>query len=186
MPAPAETGRPGDSERLTTMQPLLPKGKVTFRIIENSDDAFLFQLYASTRTEEMDAIIGWSDGDKEHLLRGQFHAQSHSYTLGYIGAVHRIIQLDGVDIGRLIVNRADDHMRIIDLSLLPEWRGRGIGTDIVRSLINEAHGGKVPVRLAAIPGTPACRLYLRHGFVPVEQRGHHVEMEWKSERVASS
>ena len=162
-----------------TLQPVLPKGKVTFRIIENSDDEFLFQLYASTRAEEMDAVIGWSEGDKEHLLRGQFHAQSHYYALGYIGAIHRIIQLDGVDIGRLIVNRADDHMRIIDLSLLPDYRGRGIGTDILRSLMNEAHGGKVPVRLAAIIGSPAARLYLRHGFLPVERRGYHVELEWK-------
>lgn len=160
------------------MQLLQPKGKVTFRIIENADDEFLFQLYASTRADEMAAIIGWSEGDKDHLLRGQFYAQSQAYALNYIGAVHRIIQLDGTDVGRLIVNRADDHMRIIDLSILTAYRGRGIGTDILRSLMNEAHGGKVPVRLAVIPDSPAARLYVRHGFVAAERRGHHMDMVW--------
>ncbi|MEL7091705.1 MAG: GNAT family N-acetyltransferase [Pseudomonadota bacterium] len=161
------------------MQPLFPKGQVSFRIIENDDQPFLFRLFCSTRAPEMDALIGWGDGDKQHFLEGQFAAQTQGYATNFIGAVHRIIQLDGVDVGRLIVNRADDHMRIIDLSLVPEARGKGLGTDILRSLLNEAHGGKVPVRLAVTPDNPAARLYVRHGFVARETRGYHVEMEWR-------
>lgn len=157
-----------------------PQGKITFRIIGNDDQAFLLDLYKSTRAEEMaNAIL--SKGDKDHFLEGQFRMQSEAYALNYIGAVHRIIQLDGVDVGRLIVLRADDVMRIIDLSLLPHIRGRGIGTDILRSLLNEAMGGKVPVRLAVEVNNPAIHLYLRHGFTPIETRGHHYEMEWRPE-----
>ena len=156
---------------------MLPKGKVTFRIIENDDQEFLFQLYAGTRAEEMSYAL-MSEGDKDHFLRGQFAMQSESYHLNYIGAVHRIIQLDDVDIGRLIVLRTDRLMRIIDLSIHPHWQGRGIGTDILRSLLNEAHGDKVPVRLSTVIGGRAQRLYARHGFRVIETAGHHHEMEW--------
>ena len=165
-----------------SIPPLQPKGKVEFRIIGNDDDEFLFQLYASTREWEMAHAI-MSEGDKDHFLRGQFKLQSQSYATNFIGAVHRIIQLDKLDIGRLIVNRADDHLRIIDLSILSAYRGRGIGTDILRSLLNEAHGGKVPARLHVIKDSPAMRLYTRHGFVPINDRGHYFEMEWSSARL---
>jgi len=160
------------------------QGKVEFRIIENDDQEFLFQLFASTREWEMQYAI-MSDGDKDHFLRGQFELQSRSFSLNNIGAVHRIIQLDKVDIGRLIVNRADDHLHIIDLSILTHWRGRGIGTDILRSLLNEAHGGKVPVRLHVEKVSPAMRLYQRHGFKPIADLGNHLKMEWSGVAAAS-
>lgn len=159
------------------------KGQVQFRVITNDDDQFLLDLYKSTRAEEMAHAI-MSQGDKDHFLEGQFKMQSESYALSFVGATHRIIQLDGVDVGRLIVLRTDRMLRIIDLSLLPSVQGIGLGTDLLRSLLNEAHGGKVPVRLAAMAGSPALGLYLRHGFKPKETRGHHYEMEWRPEASA--
>lgn len=160
------------------MLTLTSKCKVTFRATLNSDDAFLLALYKSTRAEEMSYAL-MTQGDKDHFLEGQFRMQSEGYATNYIGAVHRIIQLDGVDVGRLIVLRTDEMLRIIDLSLIPAARGRGLGTDILRTLLNEAHGGKVPVRLAVEAQNPAINLYLRHGFTAVETRGHHYEMEWR-------
>ncbi|WP_375280235.1 GNAT family N-acetyltransferase [Pseudooctadecabacter sp.] len=160
------------------------KGKVTFRVIANADDAFLFDLYKSTRAVEMSYAI-MTEGDKDHFLEGQFRIQSEGYAMSFVGAVHRIIQLDEVDVGRLIVLRTDDMMRIIDLSLMPHARGRGLGTDVLRCLLNEAHGGDVPVRLAVEAQSPAIRLYQRHGFTAVEARGHHYEMEWRPELAPS-
>lgn len=161
----------------TSMLSHIPKGQVTFRLIDNADEPFLLDLYKSTRAEEMSYAV-MSDGDKAHFLEGQFKMQSEGYATAFLGASHRIIQLDGMDVGRLIVLRADDVLRIIDLSLIPSVRRRGLGGDILRSLMNEAHGGKVPVRLAVEVHNPAIRLYLRHGFTAIETRGNHYEMEW--------
>lgn len=138
-------------------------GLVTFRVINQSDDGFLRRLYASTRAQEL-KHSGWPEIQKQTFLDSQYMFQKRAYHLNFLGAVHRIIQLGGVDIGRLIVNETDDELRIIDFSLLPEYRGKGIGTDILRSLINKAEGGKVPVRLMAVKNSPAINLYLRHGF----------------------
>lgn len=162
---------------MLTSTPLNPKGTVSFRIIENEDRAFLFDLYKSTRADEMAHAI-MSEGDKEHFLEGQFAFQSEGYATQFIGAVHRIIQLDGTDIGRLIVLRTDELCRVIDLSILPAYRGRGIGSDILGSLINEAHGGKVPLRLKVESGNRATTFYARLGFRTVAREGHHLELEW--------
>ncbi|MBI1385545.1 MAG: GNAT family N-acetyltransferase [Rhizobiales bacterium] len=158
--------------------PARPRGHVTFRIITNADDGFLFRLYSSTREWEF-ALTIWSEADKQRFLRSQFDIQTRAYASTYLGAVHRIIQLDGIDVGRLIVDRRDDLMLIIDLSLLPEYRGRGIGTDLLRSLLNEALGGKVPVRLHVERNSPALSLYLRHDFEQVGVHGNHLALEWR-------
>lgn len=158
---------------------MIPKrGKIEFRVIHDHDRDFLFRVYASTREWEFQHT-NWKEEDKQAFLESQFKAQDASYKMMNLGAIHRIITLDGTDIGRLIVDRQDDQLRIIDLSILTEYRGRGIGTDILRSLLNEAHGGKVPVRLHVEKQSPALRMYLRHGFRQIGDTGHHYAMEWK-------
>ncbi len=156
---------------------MMMQGTVEFRIIHDTDRAFLERLYAASRDWEMQHV-NMDEAAKATFLKQQFEAQDRAYKSTYLAAVHRIIQLDGTDIGRLIVDRQDDCLRIIDLSILPEYRGRGIGTDILRSLMNEAHGGKVPVRLHTRQNSPALRLYLRHGFRATEEVGAYYALEW--------
>jgi GNAT superfamily N-acetyltransferase len=154
------------------------RGAISFRVIHDVDGPFLRRVHASTREWELGLTL-WSEAERADFLDRQFDLQDLHYRRTYPGAIFRIVVLDGIDIGRLYVDRRDDCLRILELSLLTPHRGRGIGTDILRSLLNEAHGGKVPVRLQVERESPALRLYLRHGFRPVGQRGHHLEMEWK-------
>lgn len=161
--------------------PLFPRGKIGFRTIndaDNSDRDFLRALYAETRDWERRQTI-WSDADWADFITGQFDAQDQHYKRTYLGASFRIIQLDDVDIGRLYADRQDDCLRIIELTIAPEYRGRGIGTDILRALMNEAHGGKVPVRLSVEKNNPALTLYLRHGFQVTGDLRSRVEMTWQ-------
>lgn len=158
--------------------PTASRGKVAFRVIHAADAAFLFRVYASTRDWEF-KITQWSEAAKDDFLRSQFRLQDLHFQRAFPGAVWRIVTLDDVDIGRLGVDRQPECLRIIEFSLMPDARGRGIGTDILRSLMNEAHGGKVPVRLHVERNSPALRLYLRHGFVETGQTGHHLALEWR-------
>ncbi|WP_323764548.1 GNAT family N-acetyltransferase [Marinovum sp.] len=155
-----------------------PRGKVAFRIIHDADRPFLEYLYATTRAWEFELTV-WAEEEKTRFLKQQFEAQDLSYQRAYPKANRHIITLDGVDIGRLYLDRQNEVLYIIELSLLPQHRGRGIGTDILRSLLNEAHGGKVPVRLKVERLNPAQRLYLRHDFVQTGVTGHHLELEWR-------
>lgn len=160
------------------MQTLQPRGQIGFRLIRDTDRDFLFDLYAETREWEF-RLTRWSPEDKRDFLERQFTLREQGYRMQFPGAVFRILQLDGEDIGRLTVDRQDDCLRIIDLTIAAPWRGRGIGTDLLRSLINEAHGGKVPVRLSVERNNPAMALYTRHGFVVTGEMGTHLALEWR-------
>ncbi len=152
--------------------------KIEFRVITDTDREFLFEVYASTRAWEFE-YTNWTKADKDDFLRRQFEAQDRAYKMTYLGAVHRIIQLDEIDIGRLYVDRQDQQLLIIDFALLPRYQNQGIGSDILKSLINEAWNGRVPIRLHVEQNSPAVEFYLRHGFQKTHMNGHHFAMEWK-------
>jgi len=152
-------------------------GSITFRVIHDSDKEFLIRLFADSRAWELQHTI-WTEQARDDFIKRQFALQDADYKKTFIGAIHRIIQLDGEDIGRLIVNRRDDLMHIIDISIATAFQGRGIGSDILKSLINEAHGGKVPVELSVESGNPAINLYQSLGFKQQRVAGNHIYMKW--------
>jgi len=153
------------------------RGEVSFRVIHDEDKDFLIRVYADSRAWEL-AHTHWDKSEWDDFVRRQYEYQDLHYKRSYIGALHRIIQLDGQDIGRLIVNRRDDAMHIIDLTILESHQGKGIGTDILKSLMNEAHNGRVPVLLSVEQGNPAIALYQRLGFQRVKEEGRHISMRW--------
>lgn len=166
------------------MQPSQPvQGQVDFRIIQNEDAAFLYQLYASTRDWESALSQkdnpNWSKADEEDFLRMQFRLQTEGYATSFPNAIHRIVQLNGQDAGRLIIDMADTHLHVIDISLLPQFRGLGLGSDILRGLMAQAAGGKVPVKLSVDRMSPAQRMYARLGFQRTSETASHVAMEWQ-------
>lgn len=152
--------------------------QVGFRIVEDGDRPLLFALYASTREWEFQHTL-WSEADKQDFLEGQFKAQDQHYQRAYPNAIRRIVQIGGTDIGRLYLDMRDDCLRIVEFTLAPEWRGRGIGADILRSLQHQAAGGKVPVRLHVDKTSPALGLYLRLGFRQTGDQGHYLALEWR-------
>lgn len=153
-------------------------GNVTFRVIHESDKPFVKELYADSRSWEMAHTV-WTETERKTFLDQQFRAQEIGYQSTQIGAIYRIIQLDGADIGRLIVNRRDDFLHIVDIIIATAYQGRGIGEDILKSLINEAQGGKVPVTLSVEKQNPAMDLYLKLGFQKTGEFGHYYNMAWK-------
>ncbi len=153
---------------------------VTLRPAVPDDDAFLFEVYVSTRADEM-AAWGWGAAQQDGFLRMQFKAQQSGYAAQYSTADHDIILLDEKPVGRLMVVRADDEIRLIDLALLPEACGKGIGTILFNDLLDEAGATARPVRLRVLQtNLGAIRLYQRLGFVNISEDPIYVEMEWLS------
>lgn len=142
---------------------------------DEENDDFLFDLYASTRAEELEAW-GWTDQQREVFLRQQYKAQRQSYHLQFEDADHQIIVAAGKPIGRMMVSRGEDEYRLVDISLLPPYRGSGIGTQILRDLLREAFDAQKPVRLSVVKINPAARLYARLGFVVTDDDGLYLQM----------
>ena len=93
-------------------------------------------------------------------------------------AEFQIVERERQPIGRLIVNRAPDEYRLVDIALLPEQRGAGLGTTLIQRLLREAAAAGKPVRLSVLKGHRAARLYQRLGFKQIGQAEVHDELEW--------
>jgi ribosomal protein S18 acetylase RimI-like enzyme len=152
--------------------------------VRAEDEAFLFELYASTRADEM-ALVGWDKPQQESFLRMQFKAQQSSYAMQFPNADYRIIVHDGRVAGRLIVDRSGEDILLIDIALLPEFRSAGIGSVLMKQLMVEAAGAQKPIKLHVETFNRARRLYERLGFRPTGDNGIYLEMVWKPESGAS-
>jgi ribosomal protein S18 acetylase RimI-like enzyme len=153
---------------------------VSLRPITPEDVPFLAAVYASTRWDEL-APTGWSDEEKAVFCRRQFDAQSAHYREHYPGAAFEIIEKDGRGIGRLYVARWEKEIRIVDISLLPEFRGTGLGTKMLRDLQEEARASGKSLTIHVERFNPALGLYQRLGFREVEDKGVYLLMRWESD-----
>ena len=151
---------------------------VTLRPVTTEDEEFLLKLYSSVRAEEM-AQVPWSDLQKEAFLRMQFAAQQLHYKQHNPTATHDIILLDGLAIGRLYVARREREIRILDITILPEHRSKGLGTPLIKDLMDEATRAGKPLNIWVEFFNPSHKLFERLGFLKVEDdRVNHL-MEWR-------
>lgn len=155
---------------------------VSLRPTTPADREFLYLVYAGTRQEEL-ALTDWDDARKSAFLRMQFEAQTVYYVENYPGADFLVILAGGEPAGRLYLHRRPGEIRVVDISLLPEFRNRGIGTALLRDLFAEASGRRASVTIHVEHFNPALQLYGRLGFKPVEERGVYYFMKWTPEET---
>jgi GNAT superfamily N-acetyltransferase len=143
---------------------------IALREENESDLPFLVDLYASTRADEL-APVPWPEAEKRAFLAHQFALQREQYRQHYAGAEWLLIERDAVPIGRLYLRRGNSEVRLMDIALVPEVRGAGLGTRLTRHLLDWADALALPVTLHVEPFNPAYRLYRRFGFGYVRSTG---------------
>jgi ribosomal protein S18 acetylase RimI-like enzyme len=151
----------------------------------DEDEQFLFDLYAGTRREET-AAWNWPASQVAGFLKLQFAAQRASYKMSYPDAEHSIILEDGRPIGRMLVNRSSAAACLVDISLLPEARGRGIGSTLIRQLMKGCSAVGSKLTLQVLRTNPARALYLRLGFQRTQGDSMYDQMEWPSASPSSN
>ena len=144
-----------------------------------ADEAFLASVYASTRREEL-ARIDWSRKQIDDFLDMQFQAQHRYYQEQWPETNFDIVLFEGIPVGRLYLDRRVDEFRIVDIALLPEYRGRGIGSSLLKDVLNEAQAAAKVVRIHVEKNNPALGLYRRLGFTQIGDAGVYLLMEWKA------
>ncbi len=150
---------------------------VALREATDADLEFLFHVYASTRLEEL-APLHWDEAASAAFLNMQFHAQHTHYHTHFAGADYLVVLLDDAPVGRLYIYRTDEELRVMDIALLPAYRGAGIGSRLIADVMAEARQAHKAVRLHVEPFNRALRLYERLGFVKVGEAGLYWLMEW--------
>jgi ribosomal protein S18 acetylase RimI-like enzyme len=143
---------------------------IHFRPIVEADRPFLLDLYASTRESEL-APVPWPPEAKRAFLAQQFAAQHNYYHEVYKDSDFLLILHGDDSIGRIYVHRMPGKICVVDIALLPQHCGQGIGTALLTELIDEARATSCEINLHVEPNNPAQRLYARLGFELVEHRG---------------
>jgi ribosomal protein S18 acetylase RimI-like enzyme len=150
---------------------------VTLRHSTPDDRAHLLAVYSSTRVEELDQVE-WPPGAREAFLEMQFAAQDHEYRRLNPHGSFDVIEVDGEPAGRLYVDRRPGDLRIVDIALLPAYRGSGIGGRLVCELQTQAAAEGRIVSIHVEAHNRATRLYERFGFAVAEDLGVYRRMEW--------
>src|ERR1041385_442301 len=152
--------------------------------VTEADNEFLLQIYASTREEEL-AQAEWQPGQKEAFLKWQLDMQRQQYEARFPDAEYKVIEIDSQPAGRIWIGRNANEIRLLDIALLPQFQNRGVGTLLLRQLIDEARDAAKPLRhMVFMLNSNAHRFYERLGFVMIEDLGAYRHMEWRSEPPA--
>lgn len=157
---------------------------IAFRPDTPADYDFLRRLYHSTRAEEM-RFFPFSEEQKVQFLDQQFNAQHTYYTANYPNCERNLIEIGGQPAGRMWIEEWEKEIRLIDIALMPEWRGSGVGGTLLRELLERGRAAGKPVSIHVETFNPARRLYDRLGFVKTESNGVYDLMEWRPDRESS-
>jgi ribosomal protein S18 acetylase RimI-like enzyme len=157
---------------------VLPPG-VTLRPATAADYDFMRRLYHSIRAEEMKQFP-LDEAQKTAFLDQQFAAQFAHYEQHYPTCERNIVECEGQPIGRLWIDEWRDQIRLVDIALVPDRRGSGIGTGLVREVLARGTTSSKPVTIHVEAYNPALRLYERLGFKKVDTNGVYYLMRWES------
>jgi GNAT superfamily N-acetyltransferase len=151
--------------------------RVKLRPVCPEDRSWLLHLYATTRSAEL-ALMPWDEATKQAFLTLQYEAQRLDYRARFPEASFDVVEWDGEPVGRLYVDRSGGETHLIDITLLPDHQGRGLGSTLLKSLLQESAATGHPVTLHVQARNPARRLYERLGFETVVDEGVYRLMLW--------
>jgi ribosomal protein S18 acetylase RimI-like enzyme len=126
------------------------------------------------------AVVPWPEEAKRAFLDDQFRLQTEHYDTHFADAQFHIVERTHEPIGRLYVHEGPDTTYVMDITLLPPHRNQGIGTALMRQVIQAARAGGRRVTCHVEFNNPAKRLYERLGFERTGEHGVYFEMELRA------
>jgi GNAT superfamily N-acetyltransferase len=139
-----------------------------------ADDAFLRELYATTRPD----LAGWDEAAREAFIGIQVAAQRREWEAAFPGSTDEVLLLDARPVGRLWVAWLPNACVLVDMILLPERRRGGLGTRVVADILAEADRRGVPVRVTVErTNAPSLAFCKRLGFVETDRDDVYVRLE---------
>jgi ribosomal protein S18 acetylase RimI-like enzyme len=157
---------------------------IAIRRIAPRDREFLRTLFGTTRLDAV-FLATWPPAERTAFLDSQFALQDIHYRRFHPEADFLIVKRRGAPIGRMILDRGHVEWRVVDIGFLPEARGGGLGTALLRAVQDAAaHAGAARVNLHVETGNRARALYARLGFIATDRTETHLAMAWSADRVS--
>lgn len=144
------------------------------------DENFLKSVHKEERHWEFEPLINAGDEEMYHkVMAHQYDAHHDVYFNTYDLARYGVIMWTDRPIGRLYADYRDTEVRILDIALLGAYRGKNIGSIIMRGLCADAARRNLSVTLHVNINNPgAYAFYYRLGFEPMAFDGKHTRLEW--------
>lgn len=153
---------------------------LTLRLVrDNADDAaFLFALFAATRSPEMEAMPIDAKA-KDFLLRAQYRSMTETYRREYPNARWEVIEIEGEPAGLLVTDLGSACVTYVDIAILPHVQRRGLARQVMLKALDEPRRLGLPARVSVLMHNVASlRLCERVGFVRAEESPPFVRLEW--------
>jgi ribosomal protein S18 acetylase RimI-like enzyme len=155
---------------------LLVRKKPTRPILRSArGDAYGFcrQLAFSAVCDLVDQVVGWDEYRMDMHFARQWNLSEVS-----------IVTLNGRDIGWMQRRPDREATSLLNLFLLPAYRGRGIGATILQQVLAQAGKRGKAVTLSVMKRNRALGFYQRHGFVVTQEGSHEFTMRCEPRRSA--
>jgi ribosomal protein S18 acetylase RimI-like enzyme len=141
------------------------------------DSPLLLEIYASTRADELALVSWWTDDQKSAFVKMQSDAQHEHYRNVYPQALYLVITKNEMPVGRLYLAEKESELRILDVTLLPAERNRGVGSYLLRQLIEQSIAKQKALTINVEGFNPSLRLFERLGFVKWQENGFYCLMK---------
>jgi ribosomal protein S18 acetylase RimI-like enzyme len=151
--------------------------RIKLRTVTDDDREFLLRVYEASREIEL-AMTPWDTSQKRLFAEHQFDAQTRHYRSSYPAATHSIILFDGEPVGRLYADRGEGQIAILDITILPEYRCKGIGTSLVGDMQAEGQRTNKSVSIYMESFNPSQKLFRELGFAAADDDGINIRFEW--------
>ncbi|MCR9473026.1 GNAT family N-acetyltransferase [Vibrio diabolicus] len=135
------------------------------RKAENSDYEFLFELKKSAEFEPIKAVFGWDENVQREIHRSEWNEEQPT-----------IIEVDGLAVGSYLVQYHTESLYFGRFFLLPQYQGKGIGSQVLKDVIEIAAQKSLPIKLCYLQGNRVGQLYKRLGFEVTGQDEQFVHM----------
>jgi ribosomal protein S18 acetylase RimI-like enzyme len=156
--------------------------QVSRRPLTVDDEPFIKRLIAEVVADELGARL-WPDAARVPLVDIQYRARRQGFHDAFPDATEEIVQRDGEAAGWLVTARDAESIRVVDIALLPQERGQGLGTACIRDLQDEAERTARLLRLSVVRMNAAARLYERLGFQITGGDEIRYAMEWRARPI---
>ena len=142
--------------------------EIELRQTTADDVDFLWDTFRISMKDYITQARGeWNEQREESQFRNQLDLSAA-----------QVIRSNDLEVGFLMAPIQDGVRWIHTICIVPEHQKRGIGTEVIRSVIAEAGAQKMPLYLSVLKVNPARRLYERLGFEVIEETKHHFRMKF--------
>ncbi len=147
---------------------------------DDTDRAFLYALFAATKTADM-AAMPVDVAAKDVLLRMQYRSMTTTYRHEYPTAQWEVVEFVGEPVGLLVTDVGDRYITYVDIALTLRAQGHGLATRLMMRALEEARRLGLPARVNVLAQNGASlRLCERIGFVKVGDEPPFVRLEWRA------